>query len=381
MIPILVFCAAGCLLPATAQDSAARAAAQAPEPLAAAQDAGLPLREDLVYPGERHFGAVRRLTTTGENAEGYFSFAGDRLSYQAKVGGLGCDQIFELDLLSGSRRLVSTGMGRTTCAYFTADDRGVIFASTHAADPGCLAPPDYSNGYVWKIYPEFDLYLRHLDTWELEALAPAPGYDAEATVSPDGRRIVFTSRRDGDLEIYAMNADGSGVTQLTDTLGYDGGPFFSPDSERIVYRAYHPKTEAESRRYQDFLDRDLIEPVALQLMVMDADGGNKLQITDNEAANFAPYFHPDGERIIYASNQASADGRDFDLFLIRADGSENQRLTFNPSFDGFPMFSADGKRLVFASNRANAAPRDTNLFLAEWIELAAAPADPAISGK
>jgi len=339
-----------------------------PNWVVAAQEAGLPKRENLVHPEEKNFGAVRRLTTDGENAEGYFNWAGDTISYQATVPGTSCDQIYTLDLLTGARRLVSTGTGRTTCAYFMPDDESVLFASTHAVSSDCLAPPDYSNGYVWKIYPEFDLYTRNLRTNELKAIVVSPGYDAEAVVSPSGDKLVFTSTRGGDLDIYTMNVDGTDIKQLTDTLGYDGGPFFSPDGKRIVYRAFHPKTEEERNRYLDLLGRDLIAPMELQLMVMDLDGDNKLQITHNKAANFAPYYHPDNRRIIYCSNQASESGRDFDLFIINDDGSDNRRVTFNPSFDGFPMFSHDGKRLIFASNRANNAPHDTNLFIAEWID-------------
>ncbi len=339
-----------------------------PQPETAAQEAGLPPREDLRFPGERHFGVIRRLTTRGENAEGYFSFAGDRITYQATVGARKCDQIYELDLLTGARRMVSTGKGRTTCSYFLPDDHAILFASTHEADDGCLPPPDRSHGYVWKIYPQYDLYVRDLDTWELKPLAHAPGYDAEAVISPDGKKIVFTSRRHGDLDIYLMNVDGTGITQLTDELGYDGGPFFSPDSTRIVYRAYHPKDAAAQEHYRELLDQDEIEPMALQIMLMDLDGGHKRQITHNRAANFAPYFHPDGKHIVYCSNEGSPDGRGFDIYMIDTEGGGKETITTNPSFDGFPMFSPDGTRFIFASNRANASPHETNLFLAEWIE-------------
>lgn len=354
------------LLTALPQDP--HAAPPAVAPLPATQDVGLPPRESLVVPGEKHLGNVRRLTTSGENAEGYFNWAGDRISYQATVGARKCDQIYVLDLLTGSRKLVSAGTGRTTCAFFMPDDRQVIFASTHGASDDCLPPADFSKGYVWKIYPEFDLYIRDLDTWELRPIAVAPGYDAEAVVSPRGDKIVFTSRRNGDLDIYLMDIDGSNIVQLTDKLGYDGGPFFSPDGEKIVYRAYYPETAEEKARYQALLDDDAIEPMALQIRVMDLDGSNKIQVTHNQAANFAPYFHPDGKRIIYCSNQASDSGRDFDLFLVNVDGSGNERVTYNNTFDGFPMFSHDGKRLIFASNRANASPRDTNLFIADWVD-------------
>ncbi len=337
--------------------------AQAP----AVAETGLALAEDLKVSGERHFGAIRRLTTDGENAEGYFSGDGTRITYQARFGGMECDQIFELDLLTGARRLVSTGLGRTTCSYFLPGDGAILFASTHADADGCLTPPDFSQGYVWKVYPEFDLWVRDLKTWELQPLAHAPGYDAEAVVSPDGKKIVFTSRRGGDLDIWIMNVDGSGLKQLTNDVGYDGGPFFAPDSQRIVYRAHHPETAEALADYQGLLAKDMIRPTTLELWVMNTDGGNKVQVTDNGAANFAPYFHPDGQRILYASNQ-NGGGRNFDLWLIRDDGTGNEQVTFNPSFDGFPMFSRDGRRLIFASNRHSKDPRSTNLFLAEWIE-------------
>ncbi len=342
---------------------------QTVEPLPAQDPAGLPTPESLRFVGEDHFGVIRRLTNAGENAEGYFSFAGDRISYQATFDPYECDQIFILDLLTGQRTLASTGLGRTTCAHFLPGDQAVLFSSTHTASQSCPTPPDFSQGYVWKVYPEFDIFVRNLRNGKLTALVEQAGYDAEAVVSPQGDRIAFTSTRNGDLDIYTMNLDGSDVRQLTDELGYDGGPFFSPDGTRIVYRASRAKNEAELQRYRDLLAKDMIEPTALQIYVMDAkDGGNRIQLTHNEAANFAPYFHPDGKRVIYSSNQASTSGRDFDLFLIGTDGRNNERITTCPSFDGFPMFSRDGKRLIFASNRANLAPRDTNLFLAEWRE-------------
>lgn len=335
--------------------------------VAAVQEGGLPAFEDLHFEGERRLGRIRRLTTSGENAEGYFSFDGTRIAYQARFGAMEADQIYALDLLTGARELVSTGQGRTTCSYFLPGDRGVLFASTHAAANPMPAGPDYSKGYVWKIHPEFDLWVRDLETWELKPLAPAPGYDAEAVVSPDGKKIVFTSRRNGDLDLYLMDLDGSNLVQLTDELGYDGGAFFSADSSKLVYRAFHPRTEEERARYFAHLEQDEIEPLALQIMTFDLASGEQRQVTDNGAANFAPYWHPDGERILYSSNQDGG-GRNFDIWMIRADGGDNERITFCPSFDGFPMFSRDGSRLIFASNRAGADPRNTNLFLAEWVE-------------
>ncbi len=333
---------------------------------------GLPDGEDLHFPGEKHFGSIRRLTAGGENAEGYFSWSGDQLVYQATFGEMECDQVFSLDLLTGARRRISTGTGRCTCAFWMPEDRGIIFASTHGDNPNCPPAPDYSGGYVWKIYPGYDLWVRDFETGSLTSLAPAPGYDAEAVVSPDGQWIAFTSMRSGDLEVWIMKPDGTGLKQLTNGLGYDGGPFFSPDSSRIVYRSWHPKSETETARYKTLLDQNSIEPMALQIRTMDLKGNQKVQVTNNEAANFAPYFHPDGRRIIFSSNLADPKGRNFDLYLIGDDGKGLERVTTCPSFDGFPMFSRDAKRLVFASNRANAKPRDTNLFLAEWIEVPSA---------
>lgn len=347
------------------------ASAPAPAILPAAQEGGLPAFEDLRFEGERRFGRIRRLTNSGENAEGYFSFDGTRITYQGRFDGMPADQIYVLDLLTGSRELVSTGHGRTTCSFFLPGDRGVIFASTHAAEDPMPAGPDFSKGYVWKIYPEFDLWVRDLTTWELKPLAPAPGYDAEAVVSPDGKKIAFTSRRNGDLDLYLMDVDGGNLTQLTDELGYDGGAFFSPDSRKLVYRAFHPRSEEDRARYLEHLGRDEIEPLALQLMTLDLRSGEKRQITDNGAANFAPYWHPDGKRILFSSN-VDGGGRNFDIWMIGEDGSRLERITRCPSFDGFPMFSRDGARLIFASNRAGADPHNTNLFLAEWIEGGAA---------
>ncbi len=348
------------------------APAQEPqEVLPAVQDQALPQTESLRYEGEIHLGKIRRLTTEGENAEGYFGFGGDRIVYQATFGSMGCDQIFELDLLSGARRMVSTGLGRTTCSFFLPNDDKVLFASTHGAADDCLPSPDFSQGYVWKIYAEYDLWVRDLETWELKPLAHAPGYDAEAVVSPDGKKIVFTSRRNGDLELYLMDIDGSNIEQLTDKLGYDGGAFFSPDSKQIVWRSYYPTEAADIARYEELLADNSIEPMALQVRVMDLATRKITQVTDNGAANFGPYFHPDGERIIYCSNQDDPTGRDFNLYMINVDGTGNERITYCDSFDGFPMFSADGKRLIFASNRKGSHSGNTNLFMAEWLDHAA----------
>jgi len=172
---------------------------------------------------------------------------------------------------------------------------------------------------------------------------------------------------DGDLDIYTMNLDGSGVKRLTTMLGYDGGPFFSLDGKKIVYRAYHPRDPGEIREYETLLREGLVKPSRMELFVMDADGKNQRQITNNGAANFAPYFHPNGRQIIFSSNLGDARGRNFDLYLINEDGSGLEQITFYPDFDGFPMFSHDGKKLVFASNRNGKVRGETNIFIADWV--------------
>lgn len=320
-------------------------------------------------PGEAHFRGLRQLTFGGENAEAYWSFDGTQLVYQATQGDHPCDQIYRIAAGGGTPVLLSGNEGRTTCAFFLPGDTRVLFSSTRAAGPGCLPPPDRSHGYVWKLYPEFDIYTaRARDGGDVRPLVTGPGYDAEATVSPAGDRIVFTSTRDGDPEIYTVDLDGKNLRRLTHTPGYDGGPFFSPDGSKIVYRANHPEGEDELASYREIIDEHLVRPTRLELFVMDADGSNQRPITDNGAANFAPSFHPSGTRIIFASNVHDPKGRNFDLYLVDLDGSNLERVTFHPAFDGFPMFSPDGTKLAFASNRGAARPGETNVFVADWKE-------------
>jgi Tol biopolymer transport system component len=265
-------------------------------------------------------------------------------------------------------QLVSTGKGRTTCSYFFPTGDKILYSSTHLASPECPAPPDYSRGYVWALYPSYDIFVADRDGGNLERLTDTWRYDAEATISRDGKKIVFTSLRDGDLDIYTMDADGSNVKRLTDELGYDGGPFFSYDGTQIVYRAYHPESEEEQQDYLRLLKQNLVSPGRLEIFVMDADGSNKRRLTNNGAANFAPYFFPSGDRIIFASNLHNPDGRDFDLYAINTDGTGLERITYHGDFDGFPMFNSDGSKLVWASNRFNAKPGDTNIFIADWVD-------------
>ena len=317
--------------------------------------------------GERHLRNLRQLTFGGENAEAYFSYGGRRLIFQATRDGALCDQIFVMDTDGSGITRVSTGKGRTTCPYFLKDGQHFVYASTHLGSESCPPRPDFSQGYVWAIYPDYDIFLSDFKQ-NLTQLTDTPGYDAEATLSPDGERVVFTSMRDGDLELYSMNTDGSGVQRLTHTLGYDGGAFFSPDGRRIVYRASHPADDESKAEYRELLARNLIEPSQLDIFVMNTDGSERVQVTRNGAANFCPFFHPDGRRIIFASNLGDPKGRNFDLYLIDIDGTNLEQVTLDKSFDGFPMFSPDGKQLVFASNRHGKVRGETNIFIADWVE-------------
>jgi Tol biopolymer transport system component len=326
-----------------------------------------PTAPGLELPGERHLKSVRQLTFGGENAEAYFRFDGQELILQSTRDGRSCDQEYVMRTDGSGARLVSTGKGAVTCGYFFPDGSRLLYSSTHELAEGCPPRPDHSQGYVWALH-DYQIYTARPDGSDPRRLAFAPGsYNAEATISRDGW-IVFTSTRDGDLELYKMRLDGSGLTRLTRAPGYDGGAFFSPDGRKIVFRASRPETPEELADYRSLLARKLVRPGKLEIQVMDADGSNVRQVTRLGAASFAPFFHPDGRRIVFASNAGDPRGRNFDLYLVGEDGTGLERITTYPGFDGFPMFSPDGKRLVFASNRNGSRPGETNVFIADWVE-------------
>jgi TolB protein len=324
--------------------------------------------DNLQLPNEKHLRNIKQLTFGGENAEAYFSSDGKQLIFQATREGHGCDQIYTMNVDGSNAKMISNGEGRTTCSYFYPGNKRVLYSSTHLGDKQCPPPPDRSRGYVWAVYPTYDIFSANADGSNAKQLTETPGYDAETTITRDGKKLVFTSTRDGDLDIYTMDADGKNVRRLTNELGYDGGPFWSYDGKQIVYRAHHPKTEEQKADYLSLLKQNLIRPTTLEIFVMNADGSNKRQVTSNGKANFGPYFFPDGKRIIFSSNLDDTRGRNFDLYMINVDGTGLERITFNTTFDGFPMFSPDGKKLVFASNRNAAKEGDTNIFIADWVE-------------
>ncbi|MEX2271492.1 MAG: hypothetical protein WD690_08485 [Vicinamibacterales bacterium] len=317
---------------------------------------------------ERHLRNIRQLTFGGQNAEAYFSFDGKKIIFQSTRDGARCDQQYTMDADGANLRRVSNGQGRTTCGFFVPGGREIVYASTHGGGPDCPPRPDMSRGYVWPIYATYDIYRGNADGSNRRNITNSPGYDAELTIGPDGR-LVFTSVRDGDMEIYSMNGDGSDVRRLTNRVGPDGGPFFSSDGSKIVFRGRTLTAGPELDRYALLLEDGLWQPTSLEIFVMDRDGKNLRQVTTSAAASFAPYFHPDGKRIIFSSNITSQQGRgEFDLYMINVDGSGLERVTYTPEFDGFPMWSPDGKKLVFASNRNAAVAGDTNIFIADWVD-------------
>lgn len=333
--------------------------------------------DSLLYPQEKHLANMRQLTFGGDNAEAYFSFDSKRVTFQTNNPGWGleCDQIYYFDIETARMdsvppQLISTGMGRTTCSYFMPGDTSILFASTHAGDHSCphVPPPREDGKYVWPIYDDYDIYVSDLSGNIIDTLTSEPGYDAEATVSPNGDRIVFTSMRSGDLELYTMNIDGSDVKQITFELGYDGGAFFSPDGSKLVFRSSRPKTEEEIKVYKDLLAIGQVMPTNMEIYVCNVDGSDLRQVTSLGKANWAPFFHPSGEKILFSSNHASERGYQFNLYMIHLDGTGLEQITFDPTFDAFPMFSFDGKKLIFSSNRHNKGTRDTNLFIADWVE-------------
>ena len=311
---------------------------------------------------------LQQLTFGGQNAEAYFSYDGTKIIFQSTRPPFECDQIFSMNVDGSDVKLLNSGKGRTTCGYFFPDGRQILYASTHWAGDACPPAPDRSQGYVWPIYPSYEIFSANLDGSGIKRLTKNPGYDAEGTISPDGKKIVFTSMRSGDLDIYTMNADGSGGRRLTTEKGYDGGPFFSWDGKSIVYRGYHPKIKDDLKEYEALLKQNLIKPSRAEIYLMSANGANKRQITNNGAANWAPFLHPNNRQIIFSSNLHDAERRSFSLFMINVDGSGLERITYGARFDSFPMLSRDGKKLVFASTRNAKEPREFNIVTADWAQ-------------
>lgn len=334
--------------------------------------------DTLRYADETHFRNIRQLTFGGDNAEAYWSYDGKYLVFQRTnpKEGLSCDQIFigKVPKKPGEKfeyKMVSTGKGRTTCAFFTKDNKHVVYASTHLGGDECPPTPDrakYGNKYIWPLYSSYDIFMADLNGKIVRQLTNSKGYDAEATLSPDGRKMIYTSTKDGDIELYIMDMETGSEKRITNALGYDGGAWFSPDGTKLIWRASRPKTEAEIKEYKELLAEGLVAPTNMEVWVSNADGSNARQVTSYGQANWAPAYMPDSKRIIFASNHEYKRGFPFNLYTINEDGTNLQKISRDKGFDAFPMFSPDGKKIVFCSNRNNGGTRDTNVFVADWSE-------------
>lgn len=334
--------------------------------------------DTIHFEGETHFRNIRQLTFGGDNAEAYFSFDDQYVIFQRTDSKMGiqCDQIWMGKLPENENepfvpKLVSTGTGRTTCAFFYPDNLHIVYGSTHLGGNECPPVPDrkkYGNKYIWPIYESFDIFLADTSGNIIKRLTKTKGYDAEATISPRGDMMVFTSMRNGDLDLYTMDLNGKHVKQITKELGYDGGAWFSPDGTKIIWRASRPKTEAEVTEYKSLLAENLVAPTHMEVWMANADGSDAHQVTDLEQANWAPNFTPDGSKVIFCSNHEYKRGFPFNMYLVNPDGTSLQKISRDKGFDAFPMFSHDGKKIIFCSNRNNGGTRDTNIFIADWVE-------------
>lgn len=337
------------------------------------------LRGDtLHYPEETHFKNLRQLTFGGDNAEAYFSYDGKYLIFQktSQKEGIPCDQIYigKIPVHPDEPfrpKLVSTGFGRTTCAYWLPDGKHFVYASTYLGSKDCPPVPDrsnYGNRYIWPLYESYDIFLADTSGVIVKQLTNANGYDAEATISPDGKKMIYTSDKEGDLELYIMDLRSGKEKRITHTIGYDGGAWFSPDGKKIIWRASRPKTPEEISSYKELLAEHLVAPTNMEVFTANADGSNPQQITSLGQANWAPVFMPDSKNVLFASNHEYKRGFPFNLYKMDEKGNNRVKISRDKGFDAFAMFSYDGKKIVFCSNRNNGGTRDTNIFVADWVD-------------
>lgn len=337
-----------------------------------------PVKADTVqYPEETHFKNVQQLTFGGDNAEAYFSYDSKWIIFQRTnpKEDLHCDQMFIGKVPAPGKpfeyKMISSGKGRTTCGAFTKDGKHIIYASTFQGADTCPPVPDrkkYGNKYIWPLYDSYDIFMADLNGKVVKQLTRSKGYDAEATLSPDGKKMIYTSDKDGDIDLYIMDLKTGKEKRVTNALGYDGGAWFSPDGKKIIWRASRPTTDEEVKEYKDLLGENLVAPTHMEVYIANADGSHVKQVTNYGQANWAPAYFPDSKRIIFASNHEYKRGFPFNLYTINEDGSNLKKISRDLGFDAFPMFSPDKKKIIFCSNRNNGGTHDTNIFMADWVD-------------
>ena len=318
---------------------------------------------------------IKQLTFSGDNGEAYPSFDGKMLIFQSKRDGYECDKIYTMTMEGDGQVMVSPDMGTHTCSYFSKDRDFILYSSTVHENTACpeVFVSDDPRKYIWPLR-NFEIYKADPDGSYMTQLTFNDGYDAEATVHPFEDIIIFTSLREGDMDLYTMDYDGGNVKRITHEYGYDGAAFYSPDASKIVWRAWYPKNDEERAKWADNIINSYVEAVPLEIYAANADGSDKVQLTHNGATNWAPSWHPDGKRIVFASNmddwneEYQSFGHNFEIYIINLDGSGLARVTHNDTFDAFPMFTDNGKKLVIGSNRDAENPRATHVYIADFVE-------------
>lgn len=314
---------------------------------------------------------TKQLTFDGDNGEAYFSSDDKNLIFQSKRDGNNCDKIYTMTVNGKNIEPIPYTDGAFTCSYYSLDNSQIFFSSTMQDGVGC--PIVYKDPnprkYIWPLR-NFDIYTMYNDG-EIVNLTKSEGYDAEATIHPIEEKIIFTSLRDGDIDLYEMDYDGNNLKRITSEFGYDGGAFYSPDGSQIVWRAWYPSTDQDIEKWNINIKNKYIEAVPLDLYIAQRDGSNKKRLTNNGATNWSPSWHPSGKYIVFSSNmddwleEHDSFGPNFELYMIELETGNLERLTFNETFDSFPVFSSDGSKIVYSSNRNRENKRQTNIFISD----------------
>nr|AAB01192.1 apical gut membrane polyprotein [Haemonchus contortus] len=352
---------------------------------------------ELHFPGETHLKNVRQLTFEHRNTEAYFNSDDTYLVFQATGYGVDCEQIYRLELSRPVETLakISTGIGTSAASFFYPNSVDILYSGNFhktrvnakklTNDSSCpqkvcdsskaktdpIIKKMCESGHAWDVFPTYDIFKVNEYGNVLDQITKNDVYDSEAFISPDGKKIVYTSKQSGDLDLWITDINGALKIQLTKAKGYDGGASFSPDGEKIVFHASRPTTKDKIDIYDHLLENDLVAMSEMELYVMNADGIDKRSVFKQPRGglNWTPYYHPDNKRIIFSSNTNSTKPSEFHLYIVNEDGTGLERVTFGSGyFNAFPVFSHDGKKVVWSSNRGSTKKGDLNLFIADWVD-------------